>query len=272
MKFPAVFILAFAILNACNGNNQGQGEPIVTPPESIPPVIGYSIIKTYPHDTSYFTEGLEFFNDQLLESSGGDTDASPYPSAAGIANLQTGKVDTRILLDRAIYFGEGITVFNNQLYMLTWKNRKVFVHDALTFKRIKEFQTPTEEAWGLTHDSTNLIMSNGSNSLHFLNPETLQVTNIVGVIDNNGPVSNINELEYVNGFIYANQWLTPFILKIDAKSGKVVGRINMDSINQEITNKYPASREMNGIAFNAKSQTFFITGKKWPFIYEIKLQ
>ena len=140
----------------------------------------------------------------------------PHPSAAGIVNLKTGKVDTKILLDRAKYFGEGITVFNDKLYMLTWTSEVGFVYDAKTFKKISEFKLPTKQGWGLTHDSSSIIMSNGSNSLHYLDPVTLKVKNILGVVDNNGAVGNINELEYVDGFIYANQWTTSYILKIDA--------------------------------------------------------
>ncbi len=271
-----MFLYALAILlslNACNGTDHPQIDPGPnTPNAAIPPIINYTILNTFPHDETFFTEGLEFYNEQLLESSGGNTENTPHPSAAGIVNLKTGKVETKILLDRAKYFGEGITVFNDKIYMLTWTSEVGFVYDAKTFKKISEFKLPTKQGWGLTHDSSSIIMSNGSNSLHYLDPVTLKVKNILGIVDNNGPVSNINELEYVDGYIYANQWTTSYILKIDASSGKVVGRIDLDSISREIENKYPETNGLNGIAFNKKNNSFLVTGKNWPFFYEIKLQ
>ncbi|MFM9908999.1 MAG: glutaminyl-peptide cyclotransferase [Chitinophagaceae bacterium] len=269
--YLVVFIYCFS---ACNNpeiqNNGDNNDP--NSKKAIPPIIGYSIVKIHPHDSSYFTEGLEFYNGELLESSGGNNDDSPYPSEMGIVNNQTGKVTTKIPLDRAKYFGEGITVFNNKLYMLTYISKVGFVFDIKTFKKIQEFNLPTQQGWGLTHDSSSIIMSDGSNSLHYLDPTTLQVKNILGVLDNNGPVSNINELEYVNGFIYANQWQTSYILKIDASSGKVVGRIDLSSIENEITSNYSDTNGLNGIAYNTTTGNFLITGKRWPFSYEIKLQ
>lgn len=275
MKLRFCLLVAISCFSACNSTGTPGTEPQPGANDiknGIPPIIGYSIIKTYPHDTSYFTEGLEFNNGELWESSGGNNDESPFPSEMGIANLQTGKVTTKILLDKSKYFGEGITVLNNKLYMLTYTSRVGFVFDAKTFKKLQEFNLPTAQGWGLTHDSSSIIMSDGSNSLHYLNPVTLQVKNIVGVTDNNGPVSNINELEYVNGFIYANQWQTPYILKIDPSSGKVVGRIDLSNIENDISARYPETAGLNGIAYNAATGNFIITGKKWPLLYEIRLQ
>ncbi len=182
----------------------------------------------------------------------------------------TGKIDKKIVLDNKVYFGEGITFFNGKIYQLTWKNQKGFVYDAKTFRKLKEFNYQGE-GWGLTHDSSWLIMSDGSSNLRFLNPETLKVETIVSVVDNNGPVSNINELEYIDGFIYANVWQRDHIIKIDPVSGKVLGKINLDSIVREIRTKSETADYLNGIAYNPATKTIFVTGKLWPLVYEIRL-
>lgn len=273
MKYLIISILALSTLQACNSTEKPTQEtPPNNLPEAAPPTIGFSIVATHPKDSSYFTEGLEFHDGKLLESSGGDNDASPYPSAFGFVNLKTGKNDTKIVYDKSLYFGEGITVFNNTLYQLTWKGKKGFIYDYPSLKKKGEFMIPSPEGWGLTHDTANLIMSDGSNSIYFLNPSSLQVTNIIGVLDNSGPVGNINELEYVDGYLYANRWQTPYILKIDIKSGKVVGRIDFSQIESEINQKYEFAHEFNGIAYNKSAGTFYVTGKNWPVFYEIKLQ
>lgn len=277
MKLLLCLFLSTGIFTACNNPNNGQSgsEQPTTNNESVnkavPPIIGYTVIRTYPHDSNYFTEGLEFYRGQLLESSGGNNDESPYPSEMGIADINKGKVSTKVKLDKARHFGEGITVFGNTLYMLTWKSKVGFTYDINTFKQTGQFNLPTEQGWGLTHDTSSLIMSDGSNSLLFIHPKTFQVKFIIGVTDVQGPVGNINELEYVDGFIYANQWLTPYILKIDAVSGKVVGRVDLSALENEVSNKYKDTNGLNGIAFNPQSGTFFVTGKNWPLIYELKL-
>jgi len=175
-------------------------------------------------------------------------------------------------LDKSKFFGEGITFFNNKMYQLTWKNKVGYVYDATSFKKLREFPIPSKEGWSFTHDSTHLIMSDGTSNLYIMDPDSLHVINLLPVTDNNGPVSNINELEYVNGFIYANQWLTNYILKIDASNGKVVGRLDLSNIEKEVSNKDPEVHEMNGIAYNSGSKTFYVTGKLWPTIYEIRIE
>lgn len=271
--FQAALLIVLTSSFSCNSIEKPQnqdGKPTNAAP--IPPAIGFSVVKTYPHDETYFTEGLEFHEGRLLESSGGNNDESPFPSAAGIADLRTGKVDTRVNLDTRTYFGEGITVFGNTLYQLTWKNGIAFTYDIHTFKKTGELRIPTPEGWGLTHDTASLIMSDGSSNLYFLNPGTLQIKYTLSVIDNTGPVGNLNELEYVNGSIYANRWQTPYILRIDATTGKVTGMIDLTGIVNETHAAHAAVDVLNGIAYQPKSGTFFVTGKKWPLIYEIRLQ
>ena len=275
MKKLLVPVAMLFTLMACNSNTPDTSGSAVEP---APPLIGFSVINTYPHDTGFYTEGLEFHEGQLFESSGaGSTDTEggkpPYPSAFGIANLKTGKVDRKVTLDNAVYFGEGITILGGKIYQLTWQNHKGYIYDAKTFKKLQEFSYPGE-GWSLTHDSTHLIMSDGSSNLQIIDPaaitNTLKVQSVVGVTDNNGPVSNINELEYINGFIYANQYTTNYILKIDLSNGKVVGKLDLDSLVQEAKRKYDGAEYLNGIAYNPASKSLYVTGKLWPTIYEIK--
>lgn len=275
-KLLIPFVAAF-LLAACNGNTPDNTSPGNTP-EPAPLLIGYTVVNTYPHDTSFYTEGLEFHEGQLFESSGSgsaETDGGkpPYPSAFGIANLKTGKVDTKATLNSSIYFGEGITLFNGKIYQLTWQNHQGFIYDAKTFKKIAEFSY-AGEGWSLTHDSTHLIMSDGSSNLKFIDPATINGTlkaqSIVGVTDNNGPVSNINELEYIDGFIYANQYQTNYILKIDPSNGKVVAKLDLSNLAAEAAKKYANAEVLNGIAYNPQTKSLYVTGKLWPTIYEIK--
>jgi glutaminyl-peptide cyclotransferase len=270
--YAAPFI--FALVTACNNSESGSNgsENTGKNDNSAPPVIQYSVVNKYPHDTAYFTEGLEFYKGQLLESSGGNADESPYPSEMGIANLQTGVVTSKAKLDKTKYFGEGITVFNDKLYQLTWVSGVGFIYDANTFQKLGEFKIPAKEGWGLTHDSTHIIMSDGSSNLYYLSPDSLRVSNILRVTDNSGPIPNINELEYINGYIYANQWQTPYILKIDPATGIVVGRLDLDNLQKEAAANYPNADVLNGIAYDSATGKMLVTGKKWPFVYEIKVQ
>jgi glutaminyl-peptide cyclotransferase len=272
-KFLIPFILLL-FLTACN--NPAQVDNVAT--EAEPPRIGFTIVNTYPHDTAFFTEGLEFYEGQLYESSGsGSENTDPgttlYPSAFGIVNLKTGKVDKKIELNNKTYFGEGITFIGGKVYQLTYTTGKGFVYDAKTFKKLQEFSYPGQ-GWALTHDSTRVIMSDGSSNLKFIDPagitNTLKAQSIVSVSDNNGPVPNINELEYINGYIYSNQYETNYILKIDPANGKVVGKLDLTDLADEAKKKYPNSLELNGIAYNPQTKTLFVTGKLWPTIYEIR--
>jgi glutamine cyclotransferase len=270
--FAAIVLLT--ILAACNDNNDtgANNAGDTNNANAAPPAIQYSVVNKYPHDTSYFTEGLEFYKGQLFESSGGNADESPYPSEFGTADLKTGKVTSKVKLDKTKYFGEGITFFNDKLYHLTWTGQVGFVYDANTFKLIKEFKIPAKEGWGFTHDSTHLIMSDGSSNLYYLTPDSLKVANILRVTDNNGPINNINELEYVNGYIYANQWETTYILKIDPGTGSVVGKINLENLQKEAAALRPGADVLNGIAYNKETGQLLVTGKRWPYLYEIKVQ
>ncbi len=191
-------------------------------------------------------------------------------SLFGTVDLNSGKIAPKVELDRNKYFGEGIVFLNGKVYQLTYTTKVGFIYDAKTFKKLVEFTFPSKEGWGMTTDGTSLIMSDGSSNINYLDPTSFRLVKVLGVTDNNGPVSNINELELINGYLYANQWQTNYILKIDPASGKVVGKMNMDSLVGEARNKYAGAEVLNGIAYDSTTQKVYITGKLWANIYEIK--
>jgi glutaminyl-peptide cyclotransferase len=255
-------------LFACNNQDKPADDSNTSSSNAEPPLLSFSVVKVYPHDTTSFTEGLVFHDGQLFESTGSG-DNNRYKSWAGPVDLQTGKPERIIKLDTA-YFGEGISFMNGKLFQLTWENQVGFIYDPKTYKKTGEFKY-TGEGWSLTHDSTHLIMTDGTSNIRYLDPNTQQVSKILGVQDNYGPVSNINEAEYVNGFIFANKWETNTIMKIDTASGKVVGKLDISQLDSEARNKYPNAQEANGIAYDPKTGHLFVTGKCWPNLYEIRL-
>lgn len=229
-----------------------------------PAVYGYTVVRSYPHDPQAFTQGLEYVDGVLYESTG-------LNGRSGIRKVQlaSGEVLQLQPLD-ARYFGEGITVWKNRIIQLTWQSGLGFVYDRQTFQQQRTF-TYTGEGWGLTHDGTRLIMSDGSASgtLRFLDPETLKQTGTLVVRDGNTPVVHLNELEYVKGQIYANVWQTDRIAMIAPKTGRVTGWVDL----RGLLDPREAARDavLNGIAYDAVGDRLFVTGKLWPRIFEIRL-
>lgn len=258
------------VLFSCGNNTDTQSDE-----NSGPPLLLYNVVNVYPHDTASFTEGLLVHNGQLYESTGGSPKIDKYTSWFGPVDLKSGKAVKKVMLDTS-YFGEGITILNGKIYQLTWESQIGFIYDEKTLNKIKDFKY-TGEGWSLTNDGKSLIMSDGSSNLKYLDPETLQVQKILGVEDNNGPVANINELEWIRGYIYANIWQTNYIIKVDPSSGKVVGKYDLTALCDEARKKFAhddetiASRVLNGIAYDSAANKVYITGKNWPTLYEIKL-
>ncbi|HWK04256.1 MAG TPA: glutaminyl-peptide cyclotransferase [Puia sp.] len=270
-KIPFIILLAF--FASCN--NASHPDTPATEAEkttdNTPPLINYSVVQALPHDTSSFTEGLLVHDGQIYESTGTEPGMPiSRKSLFGVVDPKTGKISAKAELDRNKYFGEGIAFLKDKVYQLTWTTKTGFIYDAKTFKKTGEFNIPVKEGWGMTTDGTNLIMSDGTSNISYVDPATFRLVKIVGVTDNNGPVSNINELELINGFLYANQWQTNYILKIDPSSGKVVGRLDLTSLVNEAHNKYGTSDTLNGIAYDSATGKIYVTGKLWPNIYEIK--
>lgn len=227
--------------------------------------IGFKLVKAFPHDVTAFTQGLVVENGQLYESTG------QYGSSwISEVNIVTGEQTKRVNLDNQ-YFGEGITILNKKVYQLTWKTKVGFVYALPSFEKVTEFSYD-HEGWGITHNNVHLIISDGTNRLHFLDTATLKEHHVVAVTDNGQPASNLNELEYVDGFVYANQWQTNFILKIDPETGKVVGRLNLSSLDEEIAKFNGNVDVLNGIAYEKNSKTFLITGKNWPVMFALRLK
>jgi len=228
------------------------------------PVWGYEVVKTYPHDPEAFTEGLFYQGGALYESTGLEGRSSIRE-----VQLATGKVLRQRPIDPK-YFGEGIVAWKGKLVELTWQSQIGFTYDLSTFKPRSSF-TYKGEGWALTQDGRRLIMSDGTPQLRFLNPDTLAETGRVTVTADGKPVININEVEYVKGEVLANIWQTALIVKIDPKSGKITGLIDLSPLVAAEAAKGQPIDVLNGIAYDAAHDRLFITGKLWPDLYEIKL-
>lgn len=240
---------------------------------SSPKDIPYQIVNEYPHDTLSYTEGLQYIDGKLYESAGMNKHSDIH-----VADLITGKVLQRHKLDDK-YFGEGITVLNGKAFQMTYQENTCFVYDPKTFKLLKTFTYNFGEGWGMTTDGKNLIVSNGSSTIFFINPETFRIISQIDVNNQYGSQSKINELEYIKGSIYANVYGEDVILKIDPANGRILGQVNMS--NLRIKYGYPAVNDttkpesapevMNGIAYDSVTNRIFITGKYWPKVFEVKL-
>lgn len=235
------------------------------------PQINYSIINQFPHSTSSFTEGLLFHHQELFESTGSPKDMPQIKSVFGILNLETGEIDVKQELDRDKYFGEGIVILNNKIFQLTYLKQTCFVYDAKTFQKIGQYSYSNQEGWGLTTDGEFIIMSDGTNVLSFRDPSNFQVVKTVLVSSNNYAVDYLNELEYIQGYIYANVLPTNVIVKIDPANGHIVAKIDLTPLHEMAYLKNAQTRISNGIAYDSISGHLFVTGKMWPEIYEIKL-
>src|ERR1700748_3529486 len=224
--FIGLFLM-IELLSACKDSSDSSSNANTsteTVAENEAPVITYTVLNALPHDKDSYTEGFLMYNGKLFESSGAPEGNEKTRSIVGIVDPATGAISVKAELDKKIYFGEGITILGNKLYQLTWTNKKGFIYDLKTFKKIGEFTFPSKEGWGMTTDGSSLIMSDGSSNLTYLDPQTFRTNRIVGVTDNNGPVGNLNELEYVHGSILANIYQTPYIVRIDPNTGKVLGK------------------------------------------------
>jgi glutaminyl-peptide cyclotransferase len=268
-SFLSCFLgLLVACSNTDHKNASGGADD---PVDNSPALINYTVIQALPHDTSSFTEGLLFHDGKLYESTGTEP-AMPADrrSLFGTVDPKTGKIEKKAELDRNKYFGEGIAFLHDKVYQLTWTTKIGFIYDAKNFSKLGQFNIPVKEGWGMTTDGTHLIMSEGSSNISYVDPVSFQVVKILGVTDNNGPVSNINELELINGFLYANEWQSSYILKIDTASGKVVGKLDLSSLVNAAKTNNPEADVLNGIAYDPASGNIYVTGKLWPNIYEIK--
>jgi len=267
MKPLSIFALLL-LLYSCKGNSKSSETNIKESASKIP-IINYSVTRTFPHDTTLFTEGLLVHNGKLFESTGSPEELVNTKSLIGIINLSTGKIDKKVELDKKKYFGEGIVFLKNKLYQLTYKKQLGFIYDAESFKQVGTFNYSNLEGWSLTTNGVDLIMSDGTANLTFLSLDNLKPVKTITVTENGLPLKELNELEYIRGFIYANVWQTNYIIKIDPSNGKVVGKLDLNSLAVEAKYKNPNSDVMNGIAYDSTNDKIYITGKLWSNIYQI---
>lgn len=274
MKYTFLLLASAIILFSCNNASENTTEPSAEPnsgtgvPE--PSLLSYTVLNVFPHDTAAFTQGLEFHNGELLESTGLEGRSSLRK-----VDLKTGKPSTLKKLNDT-YFGEGITVLGDTLYQLTWQNNKVILYDPKTFKQLGELPW-SYEGWGITNDGRSLYISDGSDKIYVVKPGTLKLERVISVQDHLGPINNINELEFINGYILANRLDYSYILKIDPSNGHVKGKMDLTDVLEKYakidlsyirTNVHGAV--LNGIAWEPKAKKLYVTGKLWPLVFELQ--
>jgi len=256
------------------GKSQDASTNIVLLAAKAPLTYTYKVIKTFPHDTSCFTEGLVYQDGYLYESGGGylkppQGQEVTNQSSLRKVDLNTGKVVQKVLLDSAV-FGEGISIVGDKIIQLTYFEKVGYVYDKATFKRLSTFQNNVGvQGWGMCFDGNKLYMDDSTNRLWFLDKNTYKAIGYVDVYDDKGPVNEINELEYVDGKIYANVWKTDNIIVIDPKTGAVLEKIDLTNLYPE-DKRVPPADVLNGIAYDAAGKRIFITGKKWPNLYQVE--
>ena len=261
---PVLAMLLLALPASVAAQSSGPAAPSASPaPDTRPPVYGYEVVRTFPHDPTAFTQGLVIRDGVLLESTG------RAPSSVRRVRLEDGVVLQKHELAPE-YFGEGLTEIDGRLITLTWNNGVGFVWNTADLSQMSRF-TYAGEGWGLTHDGSRLILSDGSAALRFLDPATFAETGSVAVTLNGRPVRQLNELEWIDGEVWANVWQTNYILRIDPASGNVVGIIDLSGLLPAGTIKDPNDDVLNGIAWDEKTRRLFVTGKNWPSLFEIRL-
>jgi len=259
-----ILVIALGALFAgCVENKAPLHTPTPISPDTTP-VYTYNIVNTYFHDQKAFTEGLVFEDGYLYEGTGIKGD-----STLRKVDLETGEV-LKVYHLPTQFFGEGVTIWEDTLIQLTWQSRIGFVYDKESFLLLREFTYPTE-GWGITHDGKHLIMSDGTSTLYFLNPETFEEVRRIEVRDAGRLVTHLNELEYIQGEVYANVWLTNRIARISPETGRVVGWIDLEGLLSTEDRLQPVD-VLNGIAYDATHDRLFVTGKYWPKLFEIKLE
>ena len=224
---------------------------------------GYRVVRSYPHSTGVFTQGMEFHEGVLYEGAG-----KRGESMVLIRSLESIELVKSVRLEKHL-FGEGITILNERLYQLTWQSQRGFIYDASSLALIEEFKIQGQ-GWGMTNNGRQLIISNGSNRLTFLDPTTFNIVDEVEVRYHGRPIDNLNELEWIDGVIYANIWRTDWIVMIDPETGNVTGTVSLKGL---LPDKLSTTKTdvLNGIAYDDKKKRLFVTGKYWPRLYHIEL-
>ncbi len=261
-----IFVITSCGNNIATSENEAENDNVIKAPTQLQ----YEVVKIYTHDTSAYTQGLEWYGETLFESTGNYGKSVLHKLDANMQGI--GK---KINLSKEL-FGEGVTIFKDKIYQLTWKEHKVLVYDANTLQKEKELYWQYE-GWGITHNDSALIISTGGSDIYVVDPNTFAIQKTIGVYNNYGYVSDINELEYVDGKIYANLYGQNEVVVIEPTTGQIVNSINFSNLLAQANVKYnPTTIDigyvLNGIAYQPKSKTFFLTGKCWPVMVEIKIK
>lgn len=255
---------------ACNGGKTPDSDPTVAP--SVPGIpapenLTVTVVAQYPHDTSAYTQGLQLHGGKLYEGTG-----DYQNSSLRIVDYKTGRVEKNHPMGSRSVFGEGITILNGKIYQLTWQSHVVYVYSLNNIDQPeKTFDWPNE-GWGITNNGKDLIISDGSANLYFVDPASFRILNTVQVRDNKGAVELLNELEYANGYVYANVYESDNIIRIDPESGHVKAVITLPGLLQQQDIVSGRTDVLNGIAYDSTSGNFLITGKRWPKLFELKIQ
>jgi len=272
-RFSLLFSILLAGL-ACNGSDPANGnhEPDPEAPSLPPgevPTWSYRIINVFPHDTDAYTQGLVYVDGRFLEGTGGGTQLESRDAISSLRRvaIETGRVLQQVALAER-YFGEGITLLDSRIYQLTWRSRVGFIYTANDFDSLGTFSY-TSEGWGLTHDGEHLIMSDGSATLTFRDPETFAETGRVEVRHKGQAIRNLNELEWVEGEVWANIYQTDIIARIDPTDGQEVGWIDLRGLLT--SGERQLTDVLNGIAYDPATERIFVTGKLWPWVFQIEL-
>jgi glutaminyl-peptide cyclotransferase len=266
-RLVVLMLVGSSLAVACGASSSAPPEPHARPAAAAPagPVVeqyGYEIVRSHPHDPAAFTQGLTIADGQIYEGTG-----LYGQSSLRRVDLSTGAALQQIALDGR-YFGEGIAVVGDRIVQLTYQTGVGFVYDRKTFSKQREF-TYSGEGWGLTYDGQRLIMSDGSDTLRFWDPETMKELGRLRVRDGDRAIDRINEMEYVDGAIYANIWQEDRIARIDPKTGVVTAWIDMSNL-LTATERSHGVDVLNGIAHDARTGHFLITGKLWPWVFEVR--
>ena len=253
-----------SIVYFSSGSKEQSNIEVKVYPAKQPILYGYKIISTYHHDDKAYTQGLLYDNGELIESTG-----LKGQSSLRRVKFQTGEILKLYNLPNDI-FGEGIALFDNKILQISWQDQVAFLYDKPTFSLINKLSYPFKEGWGLTYDGKNLIMSDGSSNLYFLNKEDFTEISRVEVCDNKGPVQKLNELEYVDGEIWANIYYTDTIVRIDPKTGIILGKIDMSGL-LKAEDQNAETNVLNGIAYDPSTKRIWVTGKNWPKLFQISI-
>jgi glutamine cyclotransferase len=271
--YPALLLLIFG----CNGNSTPDFDPDLPATQAVrlpaPHPITFTIDNIYPHDPGAFTQGLEYHQGKIFEGTG-----EPKESRLRILDLKSGKTEKEYLIPDSTVFGEGITIFKDKIYQLTWLSHKIFVYRVNDISRPIQTYNWSGQGWGITNDGNNLIISDGSSKLYYVLPDSarneMRTLKVLTVADNRGELDSLNELEYIKGYVYANRWYTDEIVKIDTSNGHVTGLMNLQGLLQQYAPgvQVREGAVLNGIAYDTATDKLFITGKYWPKLFEMTMK